>query len=80
MIGGYKNMLKTHGSARLNLVAIAQNVKKTSEIAHFGVIFLILGPKEAPVESENIRNGLAMPKNPYFDPSHISEVPLGTKR
>ena len=79
MIGGYKNMLKTHGSARLNLVAIAQNVKKTSEIAHFGVI-LILVPKEAPVESENIRNGLAMPKNPYFDPSHISELSLGAKR
>ena len=30
--------------------------------------------------SGNLKNGLAMPKNPYFDPSHISEVPLGAKR
>ena len=30
--------------------------------------------------SGNLKNGLAMPKNPYFDPSHVSELPLGAKR
>ena len=30
--------------------------------------------------SGNLKNGLAMPKNPYFDPSHFSLLPLGAKR
>ena len=30
--------------------------------------FGILGPKEAPGRSGNLKNGLGTPKNPYFDP------------
>jgi len=30
--------------------------------------FGILGPKEAPGGSGNLKNGLGVPKNPYFDP------------
>ena len=41
--------------------------------------FEILGPKEAPGRSGNLKNGLAMPKNPYFDPSHVYLLPLGAK-
>ena len=41
--------------------------------------FQILGPKEAPGGSENIKNGLSTPKNPYLDTSHVSELPLGAK-
>ena len=42
-------------------------------------IFGIFGPKEAPGGSGNLKNGLAMPKNPYFDPSHVYLLPLGAK-
>ena len=42
-------------------------------------IFGIFGPKEAPGGSGNLKNGLGMPKNPYFDPSHVYLLPLGAK-
>ena len=52
----------------------------TAKNGPFLGIFGIMGPKGDPVGSENLKNGLAMHKNPYFDPSHVSELPLGAKR
>ena len=39
--------------------------------------FAIFGHYMGSGRSGNLKNGLAMPQNPYFDPSHISELPLG---
>ena len=41
--------------------------------------FGIFVPKEAPGMSGNIKNGFGMPKNPYFDISHVSLSTLGSK-
>ena len=53
--------------------------EKPLQNGDFWGYFRILGPKEAPGGSENIKNGLNTPKYPYFDPSPASVLPLGAK-
>ena len=71
-----KNFVKRHFCPTCLVSEIMGGPHFKQKCTNFG----ILGPKEAPGRSGNLKNGLGTAKNPYFDPLPDSLLFRGTKR